>query len=60
MLSKFAGYRTYGLAVIGVLVWVAQLAGWMTPDVSTKIFELLGAGAVASLRAALPGLTPPV
>jgi hypothetical protein len=48
------GNRTYLLVLLGMLVWGAQILGWVTPDNAVKLFEILGVGAAGTLRAALP------
>ncbi len=48
------GKKTYILVTISIVVWGSQAMGWITSSDATKILELLGAGAIATLRAALP------
>ncbi len=50
---KLSGYKTYIVAVLGGIVFAAQQLGYITPEVATRLYELLGVLGVATLRAAI-------
>lgn len=47
------GYRTYICAAGVALVTAAHFMGWITTEQATALYGLLGAGGLASLRAAV-------
>lgn len=47
------GYKTYIIAVCIGLVAAAHFLGWIDGNLTTTVLTLLGAGAVASTRAAI-------
>lgn len=52
------GIKTY-LAAAGIgLVTAARFLGWITPEIYELMIGLLGAGAVAALRAGVSKATP--
>jgi len=47
------GKKTYGLGVIGVLVFISARLGWITSEVEVNIYEALGIAGLFTIRAAI-------
>ncbi len=54
MLDKLKGYRTYGIAILTGILAVAHALGYVDNTTYTSLLGFLGAGSIASMRAALP------
>ena len=47
------GYRTYVIGIIGGVVGIAHLAGYLNDTLFQAIMGLLGSGAIMTMRAAV-------
>lgn len=53
-MDKLKGYRTYILAAVGALLTAMQLLGVIDLETYGTLMGLVGAGGLATLRAAVP------